>query len=65
MPRLQRFNEATIADENYIEAYYELGDVLLVHLSDTAQATHVLQKALTLDADHARMRTLTGHRLFS
>ncbi|MYC78126.1 tetratricopeptide repeat protein [Candidatus Poribacteria bacterium] len=60
----EAFQRATIADKNYIEAYYELGDVLLVHLSDTAQATHVLQKALTLDADHARMRTLLGIAYF-
>lgn len=60
----EAFQRATIADENYIEAYYELGDVLLVHLSDTAQATQILQKALTIDADHARMRTLLGIAYF-
>ena len=60
----EAFQQATIADENYIEAYYELGDVLLVHLGDTAQATQVLQKAIALDADHARIRTLLGIAYF-
>ena len=42
----EAFQQATIADENYIEAYYELGDVLLVHLGDTEkQATQVLQES--------------------
>ena len=60
----EAFRQATIADENYIEAYYELGDVLLVHLGDTAQATQVLQKAVAMDADHARTRTLLGIAYF-
>lgn len=60
----EAFQRAINADENYIEAYYELGDVLLVHLSDTAQAAQVLQKALAMDADHARMRTLLGIAYF-
>ena len=58
------FQRAINADENYIEAYYELGDVLLVHLGDTEQATQVLQKALAMDANHARMRTLLGIAYF-
>ena len=60
----EAFQRATIADENYIEAYYELGDVLLTHLGDTAQATQVLQKAVAIDADHARTRTLLGIAYF-
>ena len=52
----EAFQRAITADENYIEAYYELGDVLLIHLGDTAQATQVLQKAVAIDADHARAR---------
>ena len=60
----EAFQRATIADENYIEAYYELGDVLLIHLGDTAQATQVLQKAVAIDADHARARTLLGIAYF-
>lgn len=60
----EAFQRATIADENYIEAYYELGDVLLVHLGDTAQATRVLQKAVAMDANHARIRTLLGIAYF-
>ena len=60
----EAFRQATIADENYIEAYYELGDVLLIHLGDTAQATQVLQKAVAIDADHARTRTLLGIAYF-
>ena len=60
----EAFQQATIADENYIEAYYELGDVLLVHLGDTAQATRVLQKAVAMDANHARIRTLLGIAYF-
>ena len=60
----EAFQQATIADENYIEAYYELGDVLLVHLGDTAQATQVLQKAVAMDANHARIRTLLGIAYF-
>ena len=61
----EAFQQATIADKNYIEAYYELGDVLLVHLGDTAQAIQILQKIIAMDADHARTRTLLGTRLFS
>ena len=60
----EAFRQATVADENYIEAYYELGDVLLVHLSDTVQATQVLQKAVAMDPDHARTRTLLGIAYF-
>ena len=60
----EAFQRAINADENYIEAYYELGDVLLVHLSDTAQATQILQKAVAMDANHARMRTLLGIAYF-
>lgn len=56
----EAFQRATTADENYIEAYYELGDVLLIHLGDTVQATQVLQKAVAMDANHARARTLLG-----
>jgi tetratricopeptide (TPR) repeat protein len=60
----EAFQRATIADENYIEAYYELGDVLLVHLGDTAQATRILRKAVAMDANHARIRTLLGIAYF-
>ena len=60
----EAFQRAVIADETYIEAYYELGDVLLIHLGDTAQATQVLQKAVAIDADHARSRTLLGIAYF-
>ena len=60
----EAFQRATTADENYIEAYYELGDVLLIHLGDIAQATQVLQKAVAIDADHARARTLLGIAYF-
>ncbi len=60
----EAFQRAIIADENYIEAYYELGDVLLIHLGDTVQATQVLQKAVTMDPDHARARTLLGIAYF-
>ena len=60
----EAFQRATIADENYIEAYYELGDVLLIHLSDTAQAIQVLEKAVAMDADHAGARTLLGIAYF-
>ena len=56
----EAFQRATTADENYIEAYYELGDVLLIHLGDTVQARQVLQTAIAMDADHARARTLLG-----
>lgn len=61
---VEAFQRATIADENFIEAYSELGDVLLIHLVDTTQATQVLQKAVTMDADHARARTLLGIAYF-
>ena len=64
-PRAEAFQQAIIADENYIEAYYELGDVLLIHLADTAQATQALQKAVAMDTNHARARTPVRHRLFS
>ena len=58
------FRQATLADETYIEAYYELADVLLIHLGDTAQATHLLQKIRAMDPDHARTRTLLGIAYF-
>ena len=60
----EAFRRATTADENYIEAYYELGDVLLTHLGDTAQAIHVLKKVVAMDAEHARTRTLLGIAYF-
>ena len=60
----EAFQRATIADENYIEAYYELADVLLIHLGDTTQATEVLQKIVAIDANHARTRTLLGIAYF-
>ena len=60
----EAFQRAIIADENYIEAYYELGDVLFMHLGDTAQATQVLKKAVAIDANHARTRTLLGIAYF-
>ena len=60
----EAFQQATLADENYIEAYYELADVLLIHLGDTAQATQVLQKTVAMDVDHARTRTLLGIAYF-
>ena len=60
----EAFRRATVADANYIEAYYEWGDVLLVHLGDVAQATQVLQKIVAMDADHARARTLLGLAYF-
>ena len=60
----EAFQQAIIADGNYIEAYYELGDVLLIHLGDTAQTIQVLQKAIAIDADHARTRTLLGIAYF-
>lgn len=60
----EAFQRATIADENYIEVYYELGDVLLIHLGNTTQAIQVLQKAAAIDTDHARTRTLLGIAYF-
>lgn len=56
----EAFQRAVSADENYIEAYCELGDVLLIQLGNIAQAKAVLQKAITLDGAHARVRTLLG-----
>ena len=58
------FQRATIADENYIDAHYEWGDVLLVYLADPAQAVQALQKAVMMDADHARARTQLGVAYF-
>ena len=60
----EAFQRATIADKNYIEAYCELGDILLIHLGDSAQATQVLQKAIAMDTDHARARALLGIAYF-
>ena len=60
----EAFQRATMADENYIEAYYELADVLLIHLGDTAQAAQVLQKVVAIDDHHARARTLLGIAYF-
>ena len=60
----EAFQQAILADENYIEAYYELGDALLIHLGDTAQAIQILQKAVAIDANHARTRTLLGIAYF-
>lgn len=58
------FQRATLADENYIEAYCELGDVLLVQLAEPEQAIHALRKAVEMDANHARARTLLGIAYF-
>ena len=60
----EAFQRATLADETYIEAYCELGDVLLIQLGELAKAKVALQKALTMDADHARARTLLGIAYF-
>ena len=60
----EAFERATVADENYIEAYCELGDVLLIQLGDSAKAKAALQKAIAMDADHARARTLLGITYF-
>ncbi len=60
----EAFQRAVSADENYIEAYCELGDVLLIQLGDIAKAKTVLQKAITLDGAHARARTLLGIAYF-
>ncbi len=40
------FQRATLADENYIEAYCELGDVLLIQLAESEKAIHALRKAV-------------------
>ena len=53
-----------MADENYIEAYCELGDVLLIQLGELAKAKVALQKAIAMDADHGRARTLLGIAYF-
>ncbi len=58
------FQRATTADENYIDAHYELGDVLLVYLADSTQARQALKKAVMMDADHARARTQLGVACF-
>ena len=60
----EAFRQAIIADVNYIEAYCELGDILLIHLGDSAQATQVLQKAIAMDPDYARARALLGITFF-
>ena len=60
----EAFQHATLADENYIEAYCELGDVLLIQLGDIAKAKDALQKAITMDSNHARARTLLGIAYF-
>lgn len=60
----EAFRCATIADADYIEAYCELGDVLLIQLGQTDGAIHALQKAVALDEAHARARTLLGIAYF-
>ena len=60
----EAFQRAVSADENYIEAYCELGDVLLIQLGDIAKAKAILQKAIAMDGDHARARTLLGIAYF-
>lgn len=60
----EAFQRATIADENYIDAHYELGDVLLVYLADPGQAVEALQKTVMMDADHARARIQLGVAYF-
>ncbi len=60
----EAFQHATLADENYIEAYCELGDVLLIQLGDIAKAKDALQKAISMDANHARALTLLGIAYF-
>ena len=59
----EAFQHAVSADENYIEAYCELGDVLLIQLGDIPKAKAVLQKAIAMDENHAPRagkRTLLG-----
>ena len=58
------FQRATLADEKYIEAYCELGDVLLIQLGDLAKAKEALRTVIAMDADHARARTLLGIAYF-
>ena len=60
----EAFQCALSADENYIEAYCELGDVLLIQLGDLTKAKEVLQKVIAMDASHARARTLLGIAYF-
>ena len=60
----EAFENATLADDSYIEAYCELGDVLLIQLGDIAKAKQTLQKAITMDSNHARARTLLGIAYF-
>lgn len=58
------FRRATVADADYIEAYCELGDVLLTRLGQTDEAIRALQKAVEMDEAHARARTLLGIAYF-
>ena len=60
----EAFQYATLADENYIEAYCELGDVLLIQLGNIVKAKEALQKAIAMDSNHARARTLLGIAYF-
>ncbi len=58
------FRRAIVADTDYIEAYCELGEVLLIQLGNPAKAMAVLQKAVALNSEHARARTLLGIAYF-
>ena len=60
----EAFQRSTIADKKYIEAYCELGDVLLIQLGDIAKAKEALQIAIAMDAKHARARILLGIAYF-
>ena len=64
MPRLKPFNARQSQMKTILRRIMSSRDVLLIHLGDTAQAIQVLQKAVAIDADHARARTLLGIAYF-
>ncbi len=61
---VESFRHAITAYADYIEAYYELGDALLIQLGAPAKAIEVLRQAVMLDGEHARARTLLGIAYF-
>jgi tetratricopeptide (TPR) repeat protein len=60
----QAFQQATIADPNYIEAFYKLGDTYLKVLARASEAVPPLQRAVQMDPHHAESHRLLGLAYF-
>jgi len=57
---IKSFQEATVADPDYIEPYCELGEVFLNALAQVEPVIPLLQKAALIKPDHPRVRQILG-----